>query len=55
MRESPGGKVPIWLPEDAPILMLYRRHTINNREWIEVRNILNQTGWVPVEYVVIRP
>jgi len=55
LRETPGGKIIIWLPEDAPVLILYRRQTINGREWIEVRNVLNQVGWVLTEYLVIRP
>ena len=55
LRESPGGKIIIWLPEGTPVLILYRRETVNDREWIEVRNILNQTGWVPADYLIIRP
>jgi uncharacterized hydrophobic protein (TIGR00271 family) len=55
LRESPGGKIIVWLPEGAPVLILYRRETVNDREWIEVRNVLNQTGWIPIEYLTIRP
>ena len=55
LRESPGGAMLTWLPDGAPVHILYRRETINNREWIEIRNILNQIGWVPTEYLIIRP
>lgn len=55
LRETPGGHAIVWLPEDAPVLILYQRQTVNEREWIEVRNILNQVGWVPAEYLIIRP
>jgi hypothetical protein len=51
LRESPGGIIITYLP----VMILYRRETFNNREWIEVRNLLNQTGWVPAEYLIIRP
>jgi uncharacterized hydrophobic protein (TIGR00271 family) len=55
LRESPGGKIIIWLSDGTPVLMLYQRQLVNNREWIEVRTILNQTGWVPVNALIIRP
>jgi uncharacterized hydrophobic protein (TIGR00271 family) len=55
LRESPGGKIIVWLPEGAPVLILYQREVVNDREWIEVRNMLNQTGWVPTAYLVIHP
>ncbi len=55
LRELPGGKSITWLPEDTPVLILYQRQTVNEREWIEVKNILNQTGWIPAEYLIIRP
>ena len=55
LRESPGGTIVVWLPEGAPVLILYQREMLNDREWIEVRNVMNQTGWVPVEYLIIRP
>jgi uncharacterized hydrophobic protein (TIGR00271 family) len=55
LRESPGGIIITYLPENTPVMILYRRETFNNREWIEVRNLVNQTGWVPAEYLIIRP
>jgi uncharacterized hydrophobic protein (TIGR00271 family) len=55
LRETPGGTIIMWLPDGAPVLILYQRVEVNSREWIEVHNVLNQTGWVPVEYVIIRP
>ncbi len=55
LRETPGGTIIVWLPDGAPVLILYQREMINDREWIEVRNVVNQTGWVPIDYVIIRP
>lgn len=55
LRETPGGRIVIWLPENTPMLMLATRETVNGREWIEVRNMLNQIGWVPAAYLIIRP
>ncbi|MCU0485536.1 MAG: DUF389 domain-containing protein [Anaerolineales bacterium] len=55
LRDTPGGKIIIWLPENTPVSILYEKQTIDGREWIEIRNVLNQTGWVLVEYLVIRP
>jgi len=55
LRDAPEGNIIVWLPEDAPVMILYRRETVNNHEWIEVRNVLNQTGWVPATYLIIRP
>jgi uncharacterized hydrophobic protein (TIGR00271 family) len=55
LRETPGGKIITWLPDNTPVSILYEKQVIDNREWIEVRNVLNQLGWVPSEYLVIRP
>ena len=54
LRESPGGAMLTWLPDGAPVQILYQRETVNDREWIEIRTILNQAGWVPIEYLIIR-
>jgi len=55
LRSSPGGKVIVWLPEGTPVLIMDKREMVNDREWIEVRNVLNQTGWVQTDYLSIRP
>jgi uncharacterized hydrophobic protein (TIGR00271 family) len=55
LRESPAGTIIVWLPEGAPVMILYQRESVNGRSWIEVRNILNQTGWIPTDYLIIRP
>lgn len=55
LRETPGGTIILWLPENTPVLILYEKQIYNEREWAEVRNVLNQTGWVPVDYLIIRP
>jgi len=55
LRETPAGKIIVWLPNDTPVMILYRREMLNNHEWIEVKNIFNQTGWVQIDFLIIRP
>lgn len=55
LRHAPGGKIISFLPEGAPILILYQRTTVDNAEWIEVRDILGRTGWVLGRFLAIRP
>ncbi len=55
LRQAPGGQTIVWLPENAPVLILMGQQTVNRREWIEVRSILDQTGWVLAELLIIRP
>jgi hypothetical protein len=55
LRQSPAGKILALLPEGAPVLVLYRRETVNGQEWIEVRDVLNRTGWVQSYFLSIRP
>lgn len=55
LRQSPAGQVVLWLPQGTPVLLLYQRQSLDGRLWIEVRNVLNQTGWVPADSLAIRP
>ena len=55
LRESPAGEVSGSLPEGAPVQILYRTQTVNNARWIEVRDVLDRTGWVQAQFLVIRP
>lgn len=55
MRHQPNGDIIGTLPEDAPVLILYQRQTVNGVEWIEIRDVLNREGWVPARYLFIKP
>ncbi|HLB46810.1 MAG TPA: DUF389 domain-containing protein [Anaerolineales bacterium] len=55
LRDAPGGKIVGFLPEGAPVQILYRRETVNRVVWIEVRDVLDRTGWIPARFLVIRP
>jgi len=55
LRDAPGGKIIGFLPEGAPVQILYRRGKIDNAEWREIRDVLERVGWVPARYLVIRP
>jgi uncharacterized hydrophobic protein (TIGR00271 family) len=55
LRDAPAGKIIGTLPAGAPVQILYQRETLNNREWIQVRDLLGRTGWVLSQFVAIRP
>jgi uncharacterized hydrophobic protein (TIGR00271 family) len=55
LRETPAGKTITWLPNSTSVSILDMRETINAREWILVRDARDRTGWVPADYLVIRP
>lgn len=55
LLDSPAGKIIGFLPENAPVQLLYRRNTLNFIEWIEVRDLLGRTGWIPANNVFVRP
>jgi uncharacterized hydrophobic protein (TIGR00271 family) len=55
LRDAPAGSIIGTLPAGAAIQILYQRETVNNREWIEVRDLLGRTGWVLSQFVAIRP
>jgi uncharacterized hydrophobic protein (TIGR00271 family) len=53
MRDVPGGKVLAVLSETAPVQILYRRETVNDVEWVEIRDALGRVGWVAARFVAI--
>jgi uncharacterized hydrophobic protein (TIGR00271 family) len=53
--DAPTGAVIGSLPESSPIYLLYQRKIINGLEWLEIISNDNRVGWVPAEYVIIRP
>jgi uncharacterized hydrophobic protein (TIGR00271 family) len=55
LRDAPAGKIIGSLPEGAAVEVLYRRETVNNILWIEIQDLLGRTGWVPSQYLVIKP
>ncbi len=55
LRDAPPGKVIGGLPEGSAVKILYQRETVNSREWIEIRDLFGRIGWIPVEFLVIKP
>ncbi len=55
LREIPAGEIITWLPNGASVAILLDRDTVNGREWILVRDDKQRTGWVPADYLIIRP
>jgi len=55
LRDAPAGKIIGFLPEGAPVQILYRRETVNQVDWIEVRDAAGRVGWVSARYLAIRP
>jgi uncharacterized hydrophobic protein (TIGR00271 family) len=55
LRDVPAGNIIGFLPEGAPVLILYQRTTVNGAEWIEVRDVVGRTGWVLGRFLSIRP
>ena len=55
LRETPAGKAIYALPEGSAVEILYQRETINNIEWVEIRDIFGREGWLPATFLVIKP
>jgi hypothetical protein len=55
LRDMPNGKIIGSLPEGSAVQILYGREFENNIEWIEIRDLFNRTGWIPVHFLVIKP
>ena len=55
VQDAPEGNVIYSLPEGWPVYILYERQTMNNVEWLQIRNENGDVGWVPAIYVSIRP
>jgi uncharacterized hydrophobic protein (TIGR00271 family) len=55
MRQTPGGVIIGVLPEGSAVQILYQRELLNGTEWIEIRDLFGRIGWIPIEFLVIRP
>jgi hypothetical protein len=55
LRQAPEGAIAGFLPDGAPVRVLYRRETVGRTEWIEVKDALDRTGWVPAQFLEIKP
>lgn len=55
LRDAPAGKIIGFLPEGAPVLILYQREMVQDYEWIEVQDVVGRTGWVLGRFLAIRP
>ena len=55
LRDKPGGAITSFLPENAPVEILYQREQVGSILWIEVRDLVGHTGWVNAIYLTIKP
>jgi uncharacterized hydrophobic protein (TIGR00271 family) len=55
IRQSPAGKVIGALPEGSQVQILYQRETVNNIDWIEIRDLFGRICWVQGQYLSIKP
>ncbi len=55
LQESPAGKINGALPEGSAIQILYSSEFVSSTKWIQIRYLFGRTGWIPAEFVVIKP
>ncbi len=55
LRDQPNGKITSFLPEGAPVEILYQREQVGSILWIQVADLVGRTGWVNAIYLTIRP
>ncbi len=55
MRDAPGGKITNILPEGAPVQLLGPRQTLDNFEWVRVRDLMGRTGWIQSRFLRVEP
>ena len=55
MRDEPNGKITYILPEGALVQLTGNRATTHITLWIEVKDLLGRTGWLPSQSLNIQP
>lgn len=55
MRDEPNGKITFILPEGALVQLTGNRATTRITLWIEVKDLLGRTGWLPSQSLSIQP
>jgi uncharacterized hydrophobic protein (TIGR00271 family) len=53
--DIPQGVIIKALPDGWPVYILDHRTVVNSVEWLEIRLLDGQVGWVPSMYLIIRP
>ena len=51
LRDEPNGRIIAFLPDSAPLQILYRTAVVNEIVWVEVRDVLNRVGWVRESHI----
>ncbi len=55
LRETPDGKVIGALPQGSEVQILYQRETVDKITWIQIRDLFNRVGWIPINFLIIKP
>lgn len=55
LRDAPAGKIVTALPEGSTVQILYERQEVNGLDWIQVRDLFGRIGWIPANFLIIKP
>lgn len=55
MRDEPNGKITYILPEGALVQLTGKRTTTHITLWIEVKDLLGRSGWLPSQSLRVQP
>jgi hypothetical protein len=55
LRDTPDGKIIGVLPQGAEVQILYQRETVNGITWIQIHDLFNRIGWIPINFLAIKP
>ncbi len=55
LRDAPLGKITSILPEGSPVQLLGERRTVDQFEWIKVRDLMGRVGWIQGRFLRIEP
>lgn len=55
LRDRPSGKIIGFLPEGAPVQILYQSELIDQNIWFEVRDLVGRVGWVLGQFLAVQP
>jgi len=55
LRWTPGGAIAGVLREGERVEILYQRQTVDDQEWLQIRDQGGRIGWVVAQYVQPQP
>ena len=55
LRWTPGGATAGVLSEGERVEILYQRQTVDDQEWLQIRDQGGRIGWVVAQYIQPQP